>query len=82
MPPVGSGIRIDGENRGEEKVISVTIRVANVGIPRRAIADSNKHLIIHRIVNNRVPSGPATTVGHPGALVSPSLVSHLGQYVV
>ena len=74
VPAISAGISIDGENRRQKQIIAITIRVADVWIPRRAIAHANQHLIIDGVINDRVPCRAATTVGHPSAGITPGIV--------
>ena len=79
VPAVFPGIRIDREDRREKEVVAVAVRVAHVGVPWRTVTDTDQNLIIHRVVNNRIPGSATAPVSHPSAVISPGLVRQLGE---
>ena len=83
MPPISPSVRVEREYGGQEQVVirttKITLRVAYGRIPGRAISNAHEHLVIHCVVDNRVPGSATAAVGCPSASVTPAVIRQLSK---
>ena len=65
---------IDCDDGRNEEVVAVAIRVADVGVPRRAVADAEDDLVVHFVIDDRVPDRAAAAIGDPCAVIAPCVI--------
>ena len=74
VPVILTCIGVYRDDRGDKEVVTIAARVANVGIPWRAIADAEDDLIVDLVIDDRVPDRAAATICDPCAIIAPCLI--------
>ena len=82
MPLVAAGIGVHRDDGRQEQVVTIAVRVAYLGVPGRAVAHSQQHLVVDVVVDNGIPDRTATAVGDPSAGITPGVIGQARQSFV